>query len=158
MAVFLAGLAIGTWAASALAREFNPRAALGWCQLLAAAGIAWTAFAIAEQIPFWPINPSISSDPSYTFQLDLVRCFYVVLPGAILWGASFPVALAAASGGATDPGRTVGRVYAANTLGAIGGSLLTGLVFVPWIPEMRARRALVEARAAVSEAVSDVAS
>ena len=29
------------------------------------------------------------------FQLDLVRCFWVVLPGAILWGASFPLALAA---------------------------------------------------------------
>ena len=79
----------------------------------------------------------------FNFQMDLVRSLYVILPGAILWGASFPVALAAASGGATDPGRTVGRVYAANTLGAIGGSLLTGLVFVPWIGTKGAQQVLI---------------
>ena len=46
--------------------------------------------------------------PWFTLQLDLVRCFWAVLPGAILWGASFPLALAAvaASGpGSRAPGR-----------------------------------------------------
>ena len=39
--------------------------------------------------------------------------------------ASFPLAVATAAGQAQDPGRLVGRLYAANTLGAIVGSLVS---------------------------------
>src|SRR5262249_36625512 len=48
------------------------------------------------------------------------------------WGASFPLALAAAggSGEVRDAGRLVGSVAAANTLGAIAGALLVSLVAV----------------------------
>ena len=68
---------------------------------------------------FWPINPQISSDLVYTFQLDLMRAIWVMLPGAVLWGASFPLALAAVAKPGQDTGRLVGSVYAANTVGAI---------------------------------------
>ena len=40
----------------------------------------------------------------------------------MLWGASFPLALGAASRRGEDPGGLVGRVYAANTAGAILGA------------------------------------
>ena len=63
----------------------------------------------------------------------MVRCAWVVLPGAILWGASFPLALAAVAGRGQDPARLVGGVYAANTVGAIFGSVVTGLMLVVWI-------------------------
>ena len=75
----------------------------------------------------------ISTDPWFNFQLDIVRCLWVVLPGAILWGASFPLALAAVAGPGQDPGRLVGGVYAANTVGAIVGAVVTGLMLVVWI-------------------------
>ena len=77
------------------AASARPRAALGWCQMLLCAAIAWAAYMLTESLPYWPINPSIATDPWFTFQLDLVRCLWVVLPGAMLWGASFPLALAA---------------------------------------------------------------
>src|SRR6185369_8558155 len=80
LAVFLTGLAVGSWAASSLVRELNPRAALGWCQMLAAFGIAWTACAVAEQLPFWPINPQLSTGPMFTFQIDLARVIWAILP------------------------------------------------------------------------------
>ncbi len=89
---------------------------------------------LTDSLPYWPINPSISQvlpgRPWFNFQLDMVRCLWVVLPGAILWGASFPLALAAVAAPGQDPGRLVGGVYAANTVGAIVGSLVTGLVLV----------------------------
>ena len=51
-------------------------------------------------------------------------------PGAVgraaaghLWGASFPLALAAVSTAGRDAGRLVGGVYAANTIGAVAGAL-----------------------------------
>ena len=56
-----------------------------------------------------------------------MRAIWVMLPSTVLWGASFPLALGAMARGGQDPGRLVGGVYAANTVGAIVGALATGL-------------------------------
>jgi spermidine synthase len=60
-----------------------------------------------------------------------------------LWGASFPLALAAVSSHGQDPGRLVGGVYAANTIGAIAGALLFSLVLVPRFGTAGAERVLI---------------
>jgi spermidine synthase len=121
LAVFLAGLGIGSVAGSHIARESdNPRAALGWAQLLLALTSAWGAWMVTSGLPHWPVNASLAVSAWSNFQLDLARALITILPGAILWGASFPLALAAATVKGADPGKTVGRVYAANTLGAVG--------------------------------------
>src|SRR5205085_8640822 len=72
----------------------RPRLALGWCQLFIAVAIAWTAYSLGASLPFWPVNPSISSNIWFNFQLDLDRAFWALLPPTLLWGASFPLALA----------------------------------------------------------------
>jgi spermidine synthase len=124
LAVFLMGLGIGSSGGSALARSLKrPQIALAWCQVLLCAAMGWTAYLLTQSMPFWPINPSINTDAWYQFQLDFVRCAFAVLPGALLWGASFPLALAAVASGEDDPAQLVGGVYAANTLGAIAGSV-----------------------------------
>jgi spermidine synthase len=137
LAVFLAGLAIGSalgaWFARVLQDSGRARVALGWCQLLQVLGIGWTAIMIADSLPFWPVDPSLSSSNWYTFQLDIVRCLWAIFPPTILWGASFPLALAAAAKPGDDPARLVGGVYAANTFGAIIGALSVSLFLVPWI-------------------------
>src|SRR5205085_7176728 len=94
-------------------------------------------------MPYWPVNPSITSDPWFNFQLDFVRCLWVVLPGAILWGASFPLALAALARRGQDPARLVGGVYAANTVGAIVGSLCASLLLVVWLGSQHAQQLLI---------------
>jgi spermidine synthase len=63
--------------------------------------------------------------------LHTIHCIEVILPAAILWGMSFPLALAVASSGRVDTGRSSGDVYAANTVGAIGGALGMSLVGIP---------------------------
>ncbi len=144
LAVFLLGLGIGSSIGSTIAaRIARPRLALGWCQMLLCAAMAWTAYMLTQSLPYWPINPSISTDPWYNFQLDFVRCIWAVLPGAILWGASFPLALASVATGGKDPGRLVGGVYAANTLGAIIGSVTASLLLVVWLGSQRAQQVLV---------------
>jgi spermidine synthase len=72
-----------------------------------------------------------------------VRCLLVVLPGAILWGASFPLALASVSVPGQDPGRLVGGVYAANTVGAIVGSLGASLIITQSIGTQHGQQILV---------------
>ena len=124
LAVFLAGLGLGSVLAASLARATgDARTAFGLCQLLLPAGIAWAAYQLAHSLPLWPINPSLGRDAVATFQLDLVRCLWAVLPATCLWGASFPLAVAALADGGDAPARRVAAVSAANTLGAIVGAL-----------------------------------
>jgi spermidine synthase len=144
LAVFLVGLGIGSAIGSALARNVvNARAALGWVQFFLAFAIAYGAWMVAQNLPYWPVNPALAPSAWFNFQVDFARALFTMLPGAMLWGASFPLAVAAAARPGDDTGATVGRVYAANTLGAIGGSLLAGLVLVPLIGTNGAQRAFI---------------
>ena len=144
LAVFLIGLGIGSSLGSILAKGVErPRVALGWCQLLNVGAMAWSAYMLMESLPYWPINTSITTSIWYNFQLDFVRAFWAVLPGPILWGASFPLALAAVARRGEDPGRLVGGVYAANTVGAIFGSVIASLVLVYWFGSQRAQQVLM---------------
>ena len=130
LAVFLFGLGIGSSLGSAFGRNLkNARSALGWCQMLLCATMVWAAYSLLQSMPYWPVDVTLATDPWHKVQLDIVRCLWAVLPGAILWGASFPLALASVAAKGQDPGRLVGGVYAANTFGAILGSLGASTVY-----------------------------
>ena len=151
LAVFLIGLGLGSSLGAFLARRAAAaQVALGACQWFLTAAIAWTAVMISESLPYWPIVPGLSPSPWYTFQFDLVRCLWAVLPPACLWGASFPLALAAVAARGQDPGRLVGGVYAANTIGAIAGALLFSLLLVPAIGTAGSERVLIGLAAAAA--------
>ena len=144
LAVFLTGLGIGSAVGSLMARDNRrPWISLGVCQLLQAASIAWAAYMLADSLPWWPINQGLAQKPTYLLQLDLVRCAWAILPAACLWGASFPLALAAVVGPGHDAGRVVGLTYAANTVGAIAGSLGASLITVPWIGTQHTQQVLM---------------
>ncbi len=148
LAVFLVGIGTGSAAGSTLVRGArNPKALLGSSQMLLAAAVAWTAYMLSHSLPYWPINPLLSTSPWYTFQIDMVRCLWALLPAAFLWGASFPLALAAAAGEQDDPGRLVGGIYAANTGGAIVGALSSSMILIPWIGTGRSQSVLIAALA-----------
>jgi spermidine synthase len=144
LAVFLAGLGIGSSVGSVVARRSKrPRLALGFCQLLLCGAFAWAAYMLCQSLPHWSIDLTKISLPSYGFRRDLLRALCVVLPGAMLWGASFPLALASVAAPGQDPARLVGGVYAANTIGAILGSLVTSLVLVATIGSRHAQQVLI---------------
>ncbi len=144
LAVFLVGLGIGSSVGSFLARTLaRPRIALGVCQLLLTGAIAWSAMMINNSLPYWPVDPELTSNAWISFQLDLVRCLWAILPATGLWGASFPLALASVAAPGQDPARLVGGVYAANTVGGIVGALGTSLVLIAWIGTQHAQQVLV---------------
>jgi spermidine synthase len=143
LAVFLVGLAMGSGAGSLLSRIVRPQTALGCCQLLLTAAIAFTAYMLAKSLPYWPIDPKLSTSPWITFQVDLLRVVWALWPGPLLWGATFPLALAAVASDDTDPARTVGNVYAANTGGAIIGALAFSMLLIPRIGTRQAERTLI---------------
>ena len=90
LAVFLLGLWIGSGAGSLLAKNIrDPRWFFAGCQLLLALSIAWTAHALAYSLPGWPVDPWLSLDPWFNFEIDMVRCVWAIFPATLLWGASF---------------------------------------------------------------------
>jgi spermidine synthase len=149
LSVFLLGLGLGGSIGGFLARSLaRPRALLGGCQALLAIAIAWAAYSATKTLPYWPVDAKLAASPWLRFQPDFARCLWAILPSALLWGASFPLALAAASRPGQDPGRLVGGVYAANTVGAIAGAVLFSLLIVPRAGTQHAERVLIGLAAA----------
>ena len=143
LAVFLFGLGIGSAAGASIARRsLRPGILLGWSQFFLTAAIFWTAYMLAESLPYWPIDPSLTTNAWFNFQLYMARCLWALLPATILWGASFPLALAAAARG-QDPARLVGGIYAANTVGGILGGVGFSIVFIPWIGTQHCQQLLI---------------
>jgi spermidine synthase len=147
LAVLLLGLGIGSAAGAAAGKRVDPRIALASCQALLAALMALAAYSMARQLPFWPIDVELPTTPAVALQLDVLRVAYIVLPAALLWGASFPLALAAAVRSGEQPRRAVGRLYAANTAGAIVGALATTFVLVAVIGSQRTQQLMIFASA-----------
>jgi len=63
----------------------------------------------------------------------LVASFLLLVIPATLLGATFPVALRLYTTNIAHVGSRTGRLYAANTVGAIFGSLAAGLILLPWL-------------------------
>jgi spermidine synthase len=160
LAVFLGGLWLGSSAGAFAARRVSfPIMALAVCQILLVLSIGWTTYALAYSLPYWPVDPWLSLSPAFNFQLDLVRCLFAIFPATLLWGASFPLALAAAAEPGEDPARLSGEVYAANTAGSIVGALAFSLFLIPTIGTRSSEQILIglAAAAAATAAVAGMA-
>ncbi len=153
LAVFLLGLGAGSSAGAVLGARLDPRRALAACQWLLAIAMAWGAYAIARSLPYWPLDVALPTPASVALELDALRTAFAVLPAALLWGASFPLALAAVAPPAVDVRRSVGRLYAVNTAGAIAGALLTTFVLVPGLGSQRVQQLAVVLAAAAGVAL-----
>ena len=146
LAVFLTGLGIGGFVGTHLARRtLRPQARLGVIQALLAGAIALGAAAIVNVLPHWQPTalflPNVRSAPWLTFAYDAARCAIALLPATILWGASFPLTLAA--GQPADFGRHVARINAINTAGALAGAIAFTLIGIPLLGSHYAQLALV---------------
>jgi spermidine synthase len=133
LAVFLLGLGAGSALGAAWGRRTSsPLLALAVTQLSLLAAIPYAAWMIASVLPHWwgSRDPAISL-PVHMVR-DVLRTAATCLPATLLWGAAFPLAVAAAANPAGDASRLVARLYAANTLGAIAGALGLTLLVHPW--------------------------
>jgi len=150
LAVFLAGLGIGSaWAARMLRRRLHPVRGLAFSQLGLMPCLWLAATLLAVVLPY--ASPPALTPLRALHGLHVLRAVSVILPSAVLWGMSFPLALAAAGTGHSDTGKSSGYVYASNTVGAIVGSLAVSFWAIPAYGTQWAQQALVVA-AAVSAA------
>jgi spermidine synthase len=142
LAVFLAGVGLGSaWAASMLRRRLNPVRGLAFSQLALIPTILLAAALLAVVLPY--ASPPASTPLGALHSLHVLRAVAVILPAAVLWGMSFPLALAAAGTGHSDTGQSSGYVYASNTVGAIAGSLAVSFWAIPVFGTRWAEQVLV---------------
>jgi spermidine synthase len=156
LAVFLTGLGIGGLIGSRLARSVRDvRASLGIVQGLLALAIGAGAWAIVNVLPHWqPTStflPNVRSSPFLAFAYDGLRCAFALLPATILWGASFPLTLAA--GRARNFTGHVAAINATNTVGALAGAILFTLIGIPKLGSHGAQQALVVVAGATAVAL-----
>ncbi|MGQ0737174.1 MAG: fused MFS/spermidine synthase [Acidobacteriota bacterium] len=147
LAVFLGGLGLGSLTGSAMLRRgWAAIPALGWCQLLSVVAIGYGSRAIVDLLPGWQPTttflPDLRASPGLRFGYDAARTAVALLPATILWGASFPLAIAAVTGG-RDAGRPVARINAVNTVGSLLGAVGFTLLAVPVIGSQHAQQGLV---------------
>jgi spermidine synthase len=128
LGVFLGGLGIGAViAARVIARGTDPRRGLAMTQLALAPALLWSTGLLADVLPY--SSPTTATPIGALHVLHVLRAIEVMLPAAVLWGMSFPFALAAVEH--EDPSHATGRVYAANTIGSIIGSLAISFWTIP---------------------------
>jgi len=146
LAAFLLGLAAGAAAYSRrTAHQPGQPSNLAVAQLLVALAAAAGA-GILDDLPaaFLVLLSAIPVSPAPALAAQSAIAASVVLVPAFFLGMSFPAMLAWSLGASPSAGgRTIGRVYAVNTVGAIVGSFLGGFVLIPTLGMQRTLLALV---------------
>ncbi len=137
LTAFLAGIGIGPHLLPPGEDPGRARRRLAGCQVGAVWGLLLGILAISHLLGIdgflgAPRNrtPDVEGIGAL-FAYQFLVCCAALLPSAVFLGAAFPAAIRAAHAGAGDVARTAGRVYAANTAGAILGTLLAAFVALP---------------------------
>lgn len=138
LAVFMGGLAVGSMLAGRLAgRLSRPLLWFG----AAEAGIGLTA-ALSPALVEWlqalyvTIHPRVPDVPAAVTAARFLIAALALAPPTVLMGATLPLVVQAAllrdrAAGEAVVGHRLAVLYAANTAGAIAGTLLSGLVLIP---------------------------
>lgn len=112
---------------------------------------AWQAlflvipWALGDRIALFAIDLSQWRASGFFGQVcswTLISSLLVLVP-ALIAGVQFPLLVGLLGSGTRDAGRHTGNAYAANTLGAITGSLAGGFLLLPWLTAPGAWRLVV---------------
>ena len=133
LAVALAGIGIGGLLYSLIGIN-RPASLMGLATscLLEAAAIA-LAFALGDRVAIMALVMMPLGHAAFSALVAgwTILTAIVVLPAAIIAGYQFPQLIALFGRGRENVGRQIGLAYAANTLGAIAGSLAGGFLVLP---------------------------
>jgi spermidine synthase len=132
-AVFMAGLAIGSLTGGRLAdRVRQPLVWFGAAEaLIALTALATPAALNLLQDWYATLHPSLNTSLATLTATRLAISFSVLIIPSALMGATLPLVVKSSLFRTEGLGGRVGVLYATNTAGAIAGSLLAGLLFIP---------------------------
>ena len=140
LSCFLFGIFLGSRAAGPFAdRERHPLQLLGYVQIAVAVCVLVLPLAslVAPKLFGTWVWMATTLLGGHFGAASVISMFAIsgvmILPATFLLGATFPIAVRVCTPSADRSGYGAGRVYAANTAGAILGALLGGYVIVPML-------------------------
>ncbi|MBK9139343.1 MAG: fused MFS/spermidine synthase [Verrucomicrobia bacterium] len=134
---FIAGITVGSWIVYRWKNLRNALTAFAWTELALAGAIAASMF-LYDLLPFWfsklatSLNRSAGAYPLYSLVQGLI-CFAVMFVPTVCLGMTLPLVSRVATRETARTGRSVGAVFAVNTVGTVLGAVLTGLWLMPWL-------------------------
>jgi spermidine synthase len=140
LAAFMAGLAIGSVLSSRILRRgVPPLAAFGAAEILVGVTGLLSPLLLDAASALYALLHGASPDSLGLLTLARLVCSFAILavPTAMM-GVTLPLLSAAVSSSDRASGVSVSLLYATNTLGAMSGTLLSGLVLIPAIGIQRA--------------------
>jgi spermidine synthase len=136
LAIFMGGMAAGSWICSRRSTRW-PNLLRGYALVEASVGVLALAFhgvfVAATEFTHDAVLPGIGS-PAAAYAFKWALAALLILPQSVLLGMTFPLM----SGGILrrfplQPGRSLGLLYFANSLGAAIGVLLSGFALIRWL-------------------------
>jgi spermidine synthase len=131
LGLFLIGIASGSWLSTrSLISKERPVSTFAVIEILIG---FLTVFGMLAFAIFGKISEGFTFIPS----LGIITSIMMVLPVAVAFGWQFPVAVRCCISDSNLPGKATGWAYAANTLGAILGSITVGFILIPFVGTTR---------------------
>jgi len=133
LTVFLGGIALGSAASTWLMRrpKHPPLAYVGIIQFLLALTCP-LVLGVTRYGAEWGFDLQWR-DPRGVFLVEYKFVAMIVLAPSILLGMTLPLLAASLRQADQHPGRSVGAIYSANTIGTIVGAAVTGLALIPFL-------------------------
>lgn len=131
LATFMGGLGIGGALAGRMLQNRAPLRFYAFCEIGVAAFGAATPILLKSAEPFYVILKQTTGGGAIFIMARAAIAALVLLPPAILMGATLP-ALAKWSAARGWGARTLGFLYAINTLGAVAGTLGAAFFCIEW--------------------------
>lgn len=131
LAAMLLGIGLGSLVARRLIR---PLASAVWALVLAAAHALLFLFLFPRilELVYLVTQARVLSYEALLAFLWVI-CGLSVLPGAMAFGALLPIAIRVDADDVAHAGSSSGRIYLANTVAAVAGSLLASWLLLPWL-------------------------
>ena len=133
LTVLLLGLGVGSLVHARWSRRpGDPWRRLALSQWLLAV-IMLVTLPYFRTAPGWLDGWCNGQSPGVVFTGELALTAAALLAPAILMGMGLPLLMAGMTGAAERFGASLGRLYAANTLGGVAGPFVAGFVLIPWL-------------------------
>jgi spermidine synthase len=134
---FIAGIAAGAMVIARWKTLKRTVDAFGWAEV-ALAGTTLLSMFSYELLPYWFAQTASllarrpEAYPLYEAAQAMI-CFAVMFIPAVCLGMTLPLASRIATAELARTGRSVGKIFAVNTIGTAFGAIITGLALMPWL-------------------------
>ena len=133
---FISGITLGSWIVSRIVQRTTRLVTLLCLCQVGTAFFMLAMLPLYQRFPYylWKLSLLLSNKPGdfpvFLF-FEFLFCFLLMIAPTTFSGMSLPIVSRIATSNIKAVGRSIGGVFSVNTVGAVAGVLLTGLVFIP---------------------------